>query len=342
MPHQPAFTFASGIYDRLKPIHDGTVKVDGCDIVPVVMKTEFIFPRALQREEFDIAELSASSYLMQTGRDQSRYIAIPVFVSRAFRHRSIYVRTDRGIETPKDLEGKRLGVPEYQTTVSLWLRGILQERHGVDFTRIRYRTGGLNEAGRKERLPLTLPSHMDVQPIAGHLCLSDLLASGKLDAVFGPNPPTPFVERSPLVRRLFPDYPSVEAEYFRETGFFPIMHLVAIRKAVVEDHPWLPAALFRALCEAKRQAFVALRDAARRPANATVLPWLLAELERTEEVMGSRDYWAYGVAPNRAELETLCRYSHEQYLSPRPLTVEELFEPTTLDLLEDAADQQTT
>ncbi|MDP2739837.1 MAG: hypothetical protein Q8O82_14340 [Pseudorhodobacter sp.] len=330
---QPTFTFASGTYDRLKHLHNGNILVEGCNIAPVIMKPELIFPRALLRQEFDITEMSASSYLMQTARGDSQHIAIPVFISRAFRHRCIYIRKDRGIRTPKDLEGKRLGVPEYQTTVSLWLRGILQDYYDVDISSIRYRNGGLNDPGRKERLPLDLPDKMDVEQIASNQTLSGLLEAGDLDAVIGPNPPSCFVQRSPYVKRMFEDYPRNEAEYFRDTGFFPIMHMIAIRKQVVEQHSWLPEALFRAFCEAKKRAFEEIGEAARRPANATVLPWLLAELERTEEIMG-RDYWKYGVDPNRAELETLCRYSHEQHLAPRRLSVEELFAPQTLELFE--------
>lgn len=326
-------TFASGDYDRVKALHDGRVTVEGCQLAPVVMKTEHIFPRSLQRQEFDITELSASSYLMQTARGDSEFIAIPVFLSRAFRHRCIYVRSDRAIRTPKDLEGKSLGVPEYQTTVSLWLRGIIQDEFGVDLSRIRYRTGGVNEPGRRERLPLQVPDTMTIQPIGDDQTLSGMLASGELDAIIAPNPPKCFVDGHADVARMFPDYVRSEQAYFEATGFFPIMHMVAIRKVVAERHPWLARNLFTALSASKRLAFESLREMARRPANQIVLPWLLAELERTEALMG-QNFWPYGLAGNRAELETMCRYSHEQYLAPRRLRVEELFAPDTLELTE--------
>jgi 4,5-dihydroxyphthalate decarboxylase len=333
---QLELTYGGWNYDRTEAIFSGEVRPSGYSLVPVAMRTEEVFRRSLQRQEFDVTELSASSYIMQRARGDTTFTALPVFVSRAFRHRSIYVRADSGIRSPADLEGRRVGVPEYQTTVSLWLRGILQDRHGVDFTRIYWLTGGVNAPGRRERLPLTLPDRMSVTPIGDEDTLSSLLSSGAIDACFAPNPPACFVKEPELVKRLFPDYVAEEAAYFRATGFFPIMHLIAIRTEVAERHPWLADSLFDAFVKAKAIARRRLEEAARRPANQFLLPWLLAELERTEALMGP-DLWRYGLEANRAELETMCRYSLEQFLAPTLVDVDSLFAPSTRSLVDDPA-----
>ncbi len=312
-------------YDRVRPIIDGTIGVDGCTVAPIVLPTSELFPRAVQRQEFDVTELSVSSHILQVSRGEAGYVAIPVFPSRAYRHACIYVRTDRGIDAPQDLEGKVVGVPEYQMTLALWLRGILQDVYGVDFKTLHYRTGGTNVAGRKERLPLKLPAHMDAQPIPPDQCLNDLLVSGELDAVMTPQPPTAFSEGSPLVRRLFDDVATVERGYYRDTGFFPIMHVVGIRRTLVEQHPWLPQNVFDAFTAAKQMTMDELDDIARGNANRITLPWFAAEWEATRQLMGE-DFWPYGLPANRKELETLCRYSSEQYLAERKVTVDEIFE----------------
>jgi 4,5-dihydroxyphthalate decarboxylase len=318
-------------YDRTQPLIDGRVGVEGCTVAPVVLRTEQLFPRAFQRQEFDVSELSVSSYILQVSRRECAYVAIPVFPSRAFRHACVYVRADRGIHEPKDLEGRVVGVPEYQMTLALWVRGILQDTYGVDFRTIRYRTGGTNAPGRKERLPLRLPVHMDVQPIPEGRCLNDLLVTGEIDAVMTPSPPLAFSLGAPLVRRLFSNAAEAERAYYRATGFFPIMHVVGVRRSLAEQYPWLPVNLFNAFVAAKVVAMRELDDIARGNANRITLPWFAAEWEATRSLMGD-DFWSYGVPANRRELEALCRYSREQYLSEREMSVEELFEPETLTL----------
>jgi 4,5-dihydroxyphthalate decarboxylase len=310
---------------------DGRVPVKGCNIAPIRLKSEALFPRALQRAEFDITELSVSSYLMQTSKGKSEYIAIPAFVSRGFRHSAIYIRNDRGIKNPKDLEGKLVGVPEYQVTISLWVRGILQDEYGVDFHKMKYRNGGMNVAGREERLPINVPDTIDVEPIPKTECLSEMLASGELDAVISPEKLTCYLEKDPNVSLLFEDPVPEEKKYFKKTGLYPIFHFVAIRKAVVEENPWIPASVFKAMVAAKNIAVQELDDIAEYSALKFTLPWFVSDLDETRELMGD-DYWPYGVEPNRKELETMCRYSHEQYLSQRLLTVDELFAPDTLKM----------
>ena len=325
-------TVACGEYDRTRPILDRRVGVDGCRVIPIAIEPEDSFPRAVTRAEFDVSELSVSSYLLQHSRGDSPYIAIPAFLSRFFRHDCYYVRADGGIRHPKDLEGKLVGVPEYQMTLALWGRGILQDEYGVDFRKLRYRTGGTNKPGRKERLPLRLPPHMDVKPIPADRSLNDLLLAGEIDAIMSPGPPQAFVDGDPRVRGLIDDPPAAERAYYERTGIFPILHMVGIRKELVAEHPWLPERVFAAFVEAKRIAMAEIRALAAAGANKVTLPWLAAEVARTRAIMGD-DYWRYGVAANRRELEAMCRYSEEQYLSERRLTVEELFAESTLEMM---------
>ena len=324
-------TVACWDYDRTRALLDGRVGIEGCRVIPVTIGTEDAFPRAVSRQEFDVSELSMSSYLLQHSRGECPYVAIPAFLSRAFRHDAFYIRTDRGIEEPKDLEGKVVGVPEYQMPLALWARGILQDEYGVDFRTLRYRTGGTNKPGRKERLPLNLPAHMDVQPIPPETSLNELLVAGELDAIMSPGPPRAFIDGGPVVRRLIPDTTAAEKAYYEKTGFFPIMHFVGVRRELVEQHPWLPERVFAAFVEAKKIALREMDEMVALSANKVTMPWFAAELAATRALMGD-DFWSYGVAANRGELEAVCRYSQEQYLAERPLTVEELFAPETLEM----------
>jgi 4,5-dihydroxyphthalate decarboxylase len=318
-------------YDRTRALLDGRVGVEGCRVVPVNISPEDSFPRAVSRQELDVTELSVSSYLLQVSRGDCGYVGIPAFVSRGFRHGAVYVRTDRGIDTPKDLEGKIVGVPEYQMTLALWVRGILQDEYGVDFRSFQYRTGGLNSPGRKERLPLKLPDNMAVQPIAPDQSLNDLFVTGEIDAIMSPGPPSAFLDGHPQVRQLIADPPAAERAYYAKTGFFPIMHFIGLRKELAAAHPGLAARVFAAFVEAKRIGYAEVAAIAAAGANKVTLPWFAAELEATRALMGE-DFWSYGVEPNRAELEAICRYSQEQFLAERALTVDELFAPETLEM----------
>jgi 4,5-dihydroxyphthalate decarboxylase len=296
-----------------------------------VQPPEETFPRAVADAPFDVSELSLSSYLMQVSKEEGAYIAIPAFVSRAFRHGGIYVRSDRGIEAPKDLEGRLVGVPEYQMTMALWVRGILGDEYGVDIRKLRYRTGGANKPGRKERLPLKLPDDMDIAPIPVGSTLNDLLLTGELDAVITPTPPDGFTAGDKAVRRLFADPAAEERAYYAKTGLFPIMHVIGIRRTLADKHPGLAAGLFRAFVEARNLAMREHDLTARSSANRMTLPWFADEWEATKDLMGD-DFWPYGVAENRAELEAACRYSYDQNLCRKRLSVEALFAPETLEL----------
>ena len=321
-------TLACGNYDRTRAIMDGRVRIEGCEINYIPLEPEEVFFRAARYEEFDVAELSFNSYILQTSRGESRYIGIPAFVSRCFRHSMIYVRTDRGIREPLDLKGRTVGVPEYQLTALVWMRGILEEQYGVKPSDIHWRSGGQEQPGRKERARIDLPEEIDLQPIPADETLVSMLLAGKLDAVMTARAPSCFLDGAPNIDRLFPDHREVEKAYYRKTGLYPIMHLIGIRKALVEQHKWLPASIFKAFVQAKAAAMYDLRTLA---APNLMLPWTEAETLDTMALMG-KDFWRYGVNENLREIETLARYSHQQGLAARVVPVVEMFAAPTFEV----------
>jgi NMT1/THI5 like len=323
--------FACGSYDRTRALLDGTVQPEGIDLTGVpIDPPEEVFWRMLMHREFDLAEMSLGSYVAGRARGDFPFIAIPAFVSRMFRHSAAYVNVSAGIRQPEDLKGKRVGVPEYQMTATVWLRGILQDEHGVRPRDVRWVAGGQEHPGRREKVALALPPDVRLERIAEDRTLSSMLDAGELDALFAARMPSPFVEGSPRVRRLFPNYRALEADYFRRTGIFPIMHLVAIRLDLYERHPWIAQSLFKALVEAKDRCARALYDTR---ALRVMLPWAVDDLEEVRALMGD-DFWPYGLdprQPNRKVLETFARYAHEQGVAARRVTVDELFAPETVD-----------
>lgn len=323
-------TLATWDHDRALPIHDGTVTIPGIEIDATVLPTSKLFPIAAQEARFDVTEMSLSTYVLQKSLGTTPYTAIPVFLSRAFRHNGFFARTDSGIETPADLAGRVVGVPEYQMTAGLWMRGILQDDYGVELSTIRWRTGALDEGVRHERLALALPPGMEVMPITAGETLQDLLLDGRIDGLLAPKPPTAFLAGDDRIRRLVPDPEAAEAAYFRRTGFFPIMHVVAIRQSLIETQPGLARALYDGFTAAKAIAVARLRDIWLGSANRMTLPWMGASMERTIAAMGD-DYWSYGFTANHAELAAICRYSTEQHLAARPVSPEELFHPSVHD-----------
>jgi 4,5-dihydroxyphthalate decarboxylase len=321
-------SLACGRYDRVQAIFDGRAPIDGVDLVPTPLEPEEAFHRAFRYQEFDISEISLSSHTMMTSRGQAEYVGIPAFVSRVFRQSGIYIRTDRGIRSPIDLHGKKVGVPEYQITANVWIRGILKDDFGVDPAKIHWRRGGVEQPGREERAPLKLPPEIDLQQIPDDKTLSGMLESGELDAVIGARAPSCFLRGAPHVGRLFENYREVEADYWRRTRTFPIMHLIGIRKALVEQHPWLPVNVFKAFIEAKRLAMHELNEICH---LALTLPWMVHEYNATRALMGE-DYWPYGFAENKHMLETFTKYHHEQAMSARTVDPRELFAASSLDL----------
>ena len=319
-------TIATWDYDRVRMLADGRVRVEGCDVNFITMPVEEILERAFFHREFDVAEIGFSPYLIALSRGVAPYVAIPAFLSRMFRHSAIYIRADSGIESPADLKGKRVGVPEYQMSAAMWVRGLLHDEFGVAAADIDWVQGGLETPGRRDKFPLNLPDGFPLVSAANGKTLSQLLVEGALDAVISARQPSCFVAGHPLVRRLFPDYRAVERDYFRRTGVFPIMHAVGIRRDVAGKHPWLPASVYKAFVQAKRLADAEFSEVT---ALKIGLPWLTAEFDATREVMGN-DFWSYGVEPNRKTLELMARYSYEQGLAVRRISVEEMFAPSTL------------
>jgi 4,5-dihydroxyphthalate decarboxylase len=318
-------TFACANYDRIAPLHDGRVQVDGIDLNVLTLEVEETFFRMLRYREFDVAELSLSSYCVARSRVDD-LIAIPVFPSRFFRHSCIFVSAASGIERPEDLVGKRIGVPEYQMTAPVWIRGILQDEYGVDPASVTYLSGGEEEPGREEKLRLNLPERFRLEPIGPTDTLSRMLEEGRIDALHTARAPSSFYRSPDKVRRLFPDAGAVERDYFRRTGIFPIMHVVAIRRDVYDANRWVARALMKAFVRAQELAYAELRVSA---ALKTMLPWQIEAVEETTALMGE-DWWPYGLGEaNRKVLETFLRYHHEQGLSPERLELDTLFAPET-------------
>jgi 4,5-dihydroxyphthalate decarboxylase len=320
-------TLACWNYDRTRALLEQRVQPDGIDLTYLSLPVEETFFRMLRHREFDVAEMSLSSYVVSLFKPDRPFIAIPVFPSRCFRHSCIYVNVASGIREPKDLIGRRIGTPEYQMTAPVWIRGILAEWYGVPVTSATYFTGGEEQPGRSEKLALDLPPDIRVQPIGADQTLSAMLASGEIDALYTARAPSTFTRGDGRVRRLFADYAAVEREYFRTTGIFPIMHTVVIRRELYERHRWIAQSLAKAFLTARDEAYADLRQTA---ALKSMLPWLIAHLDDVTREMGD-DYWPYGVERNRETLSTFLRYAHAQGLAKERLREEDLFAPETLE-----------
>jgi len=314
-------------YDRTRALFDGTVQIAGCETIGCAMSPEEAFHRAFRYQEFDITELSLSNSMTLVARDAHPYVAIPVFPSRLFRHSSIYIRGDRGIERPEDLRGKVIGVPDYTMTAALWIRGILHDDYGLRAADVKWRSGGLEQPGREARVSLTLPPEIELQPLPAGETLTRQLDEGRIDGLISALAPSCF-GRNPAVRRLFPDYRAAEEAYFERTRMFPIMHVVGIRRSLLEKHPWLAVNTYAAYQKAKDICYRQLETIGH---LFTTLPWPVEEFQRARALMGE-DFWSYGVEANRRELAAVSRYAVEQGIIDRQLSAEELFAPSTLSL----------
>lgn len=315
-----------GDYDRTRALFDGRVQIDGVDPIYMLLNPEEMFFRAMRSMDFDIAELSFSSYLVKHSKGDCPYIAIPVFLSRAFRHTSIYVRKDR-IKNPEDLKGKRVGLPEYQLTANVWARAILQDDFGVRPEDVTWVRGGIDTPGRPEKIKLQLPANVKVEAAPEGKTISELLDHGDIDGFIGPRPPSRSALANPNIGWLFDDPTAVAKDYYRRTGVFPIMHVVGIRKELAAQHPWLPGAVFKAFTQSKAAALALLSDTS---ATKVTLPFVEEQLKAARETMGD-DYWSYGVAPALKTLETFVRHHHSQGLSARLMSPDELFHPATYE-----------
>ena len=318
-------TVACGDYDRTRALEEGTVRPDGIDLTYLRLPVEETFFRMLRHREFDVAEMSLSSYVKSLDLDEPPFVALPVYTSRQFRHAGIFVSAGSGIEKPADLRGRVVGTPEWQLTANVWIRGTLADHYGVPVDSVEYRTGGQETPGRVEKAAVDLGDRIRIQPIPAGKTLAAMLAAGEIDAFQGPRVPSSFVPGG-SVRRLFPDPVAAEKQYFADTGIFPIMHVVVVRRDVYERHPWVAQTLTKAFGLAKQKAMAELYDAS---ALRFMLPWLIPGLEEARSLLGE-DYWSYGLQANEKVLSTFLRYHHEQGLSKRLFKPEELFARETL------------
>lgn len=318
-------TFACGDYDRTRALEDGSVRPDGIELTYLRLPVEETFFRMLRHREFDVAEMSLSTYVATLDVEQRPFVALPVYTSRMFRHGGIYINADAGIRAPSDLVGKRIGAPEFQLTAGVWIRGILDEHHGVPIDSVTYYTGGQETPGRIEKGKVD--TGLDIRPIPDGATLSQMLADGEIDALHTPRVPSTFRGGDPRVKRLFPDVVTVEKEYFAATGIFPIMHVVVIRSDIYDRHPWVAQSLYKAFLTARDDAYARIYDSS---ALRFMEPWLIQHLEDAKQLLG-QDYWSYGLAENHTTLDVFLRYHHEQGLSRKRYEPADLFARETAE-----------
>ncbi len=320
MPDVP-ITVASGDYDRVRALREGTVGIAGCAVTYSTVEANALFVRNLKSQEFNVAEMSFSTYITLKSRGAHHYTAVPVFLSRAFRHSAIFVRSDR-IASPADLKGKRVGTPEYLTTMLVWMRGLLSDEYGIAPSDLRWRLGGLEQPSTKSTPPDPLAG-VEIENIPAGKTLASMLADGEIDAIFSARPPSCFLKGAPNVGRLFADTRAVEQAYYKKSGVYPLMHAVGIRNSLVAAHPWMARAVFDGFLKAREAAIADLQKLA---AFSVTLPWVEAEYRATQAVLG-KDIWPYGLEENRKAIDTLCRYLHEQGFTRQRMAAAELFAP---------------
>ena len=318
-------TLACGFYDRMHALHTGDIKPAGIDLTFIAIDDpRQIFDRMGGGLEFDASEMSLSEHITKLIAGNSPFVAVPVFISRVFRHQFIFINTKSGIKSPKDLEGRRIGVPLYVQTAAVFIRGMLQHDYGVDLTTIKWVQGAMEHPGTHGK-PNVLPllKKIDLEQNSSGKSLNQLLEDGDIDAMITASIPEPY-GRNPSIQRLFPNFREVEANYYKRTRIFPIMHVLAIKREVYEKHPFVATSLYNACCESRALAIAKMRDVG---ALRFMLPWLVADFHEIDDVFGN-EFWPYGVEENRATLEALVSYLFEQAMIPKTIPIEELFVPT--------------
>ena len=329
MPKLP-LTFACGLYDRMQALYTGEAKPAGIDLnfIPIEVPRP-LFDRMSGGQEFDVAEYSITEFAQRFASKQCPFVAIPVFPSRSFRHGFISIHRKAGITKPKDLEGKRVGVPLYAMTAAIFIRGLLQHEYDVDLSRVHWVQGAINSAGSHGKptvLPLVRPVPIEINDSGKSL--SDLLEERLLDAIIGTSLPEA-IRHNPDVGRLFPNFVELEKDYYRRTGIYPIMHLIAIKRDIYERYPFVASSLYDAFIESKR---IALRKMFSSRALRYMTPWLMRDIDEIHEVFNGEP-WPYGVEPNRRTLEAFLTYTHEQGIAHRPVTLDEVFPPSVQHIL---------
>ncbi|MBJ6121621.1 hypothetical protein [Sphingomonas mollis] len=305
--------------DRIEALLDGRVTIEGFAADLHIVEPQRLFRAMLRDARYDVAELSMGSHIAAIAAGRRDYVGVPVFLSRSFRHANLYIRTDRGIDRPEDLAGKRIGLIDFQQTAALWLRGLLADDHGVPRESIRWTTAGLHAPVLDDRMPMDLPPGIRVERSPS--TLDALLREGAIDAIISPTAPKSFTDDSVPVGRLWRDPPAEEVRYWQHYRLFPIMHVLVIRRSLVEATPALPAALFAAFEEARR---LAAADLAARDFPKLTLPWLSAFAAQAHAALGG-DPWTYGIEANRTTLNTMLRYAAADGLAPPTMRIEDLF-----------------
>lgn len=318
-------------YDRTEALRSGRVQPDGIELGYITLPVQETFFRMLRYLEFDVSEMSFGSYTISRESEDPKMIAIPVFPSRVFRHSAIYVNVNSGIKEPKDLIGKKVGVPEWQLTAGVWVRGILSDYYKVPLTSVTYYTGGEEKPGRKEKTAIpNLPKELKFVEIGPANTLSQMLDDGEIDALITPRTPSCFANSSKNVRRIFSNPHEEEEKYYNETKIFPIMHTIVIRRDIYESNRWIARSLYKAFLQAQQIAYQNILESPKEGALKVMIPWLGWYTQQLVAQMG-RDYWPYGVNSNYKVLDTFLKYAFEQGLTKARRKPEEMFAPETLE-----------
>jgi len=313
-------TLAITHYDHVSDLTSGRVAIEGVDLHALELQTEEVFFRTIVFRDFDISEISLAKYTSMRSQGNDSLIAIPVFPSRVPRHSAIYVKQGGPVEKPSDLFGRRVGVPEWAETALVYTRGAIAHQYGVPLASIRWFQGGVNEAGRTEKVALKLPEGLSYTQVRDK-SLNEMLLAGELDAVMCAHPPDAFADGSGRIRRLFENWLEVEEQYVRETGIFPIMHTVVIRKAVLDANPWVAMNVYKAFEEAKRRSVERMLFIG---VSHVPIPWCYEHARRSLDVFG-KTYWPYGIEDNATTLKAFLQYAYEQGVIHRMLEPEEIF-----------------
>ena len=322
MNNRVSLTVATTDYDHVRDFRIGEVKAEGIDVNWLNMDIHEIFSRFTFNREWEVSELSFAKFIAQATREQPDIIGLPVYTSRMFRFSSFYVNKKSGIKRPQDMAGKRVGVPEWAQTAAVYTRGWLQHEAGVDLTSIDWYQAGTEQPGRIEKVELDLPKGMRLTPVMDK-SLSQMLVNGDLDAIMVARAPLVYTRKHPDVARLFPDYQAMEEEYFKRTKVFPIMHIVAMRRAVLDKNPWVARNLYNAFEESKNRSFERALDIS---VSRYPFPWMTDYVEKMQEKFG-KDLFPYGIEESRPTLELFLQYAHEQGIAHRHAKVEEIFPP---------------
>jgi 4,5-dihydroxyphthalate decarboxylase len=313
-------TVATPDYDHVRDLALGRVRADGIDLTCLTFPVEEIFYRFIVYKEFDVSEISMAKYCAMVAAGNPEFVALPVFPSRMFRQQSLYVRRGGPIKTIKDLAGKRVGIPEWAQTAAVYSRGFLQHEYGLKLASIHWVQAGVNQAGRVEKVDVKLPKGVKLTRVP-EKSLNEMLLAGEIDAVFAARPPAAFTAGDKRIRRFFDDFVKTEADYYRKTGIFPIMHAVAVKRAILDAHPWAARSLLNAFEEAKNRSVARTFDST---VTLFPIPWYPEYAERGKALLGE-DYFPYGIEPNRKTLEAFLAWAYEQGVCKRLVKVEELF-----------------